>query len=589
MRVEIQGRPTDAATAWSRLGDSDFLNREVGGGRVEMALQPNAGGAPRIVGTMGGPLGFPLHFEETHNGWVRHRWFRQERSFQRSPIAESRFELTLEPSDTGVIPTIRLDLEPSARVFAPVLSARTEACRVKWQAVLDALPAGGTIAPALERTLDGHTRGALDRWSKTSNAPIVEAVVDLLRHERDTELRQLRAFSVADRYGLDPEQTLVSMMRAVPAGVLELYWSVRCRRCRGEVASTHTLSDLTEHVDCPSCRISVATDLGDTVELLFAPHPAIVPRVNERFCTLFPSGAPALYATLPMEPRSSVEVAVELVAGSSFAFGPGGDAPDLEIDVEAGGDSAVRWESGVSGRRTVAPGTVTLSAYNATDVRQRVLLADAASNRMVAPASLVSMMPEFRREFGVQVLARNVRIGARAVTLLFTDLSGSTAMYRQIGDAVAYALVRDHFALLQGVIEGHGGVLVKTIGDAVMASFSTPSAALAAALAMRTAFDEWIAAHPVAPRPRLNVGIHLGPALAVHSDTAGMDWFGSTVNLAARAQSAAKDGALVLTGAVIEDPVVEAKIAALGLALEGFDTELKGLGMQRLWRLGAAT
>ena len=56
------------------------------------------------------------------------------------------------------------------------------------------------------------------------------------------------------------------------------------------------------------------------------------------------------------------------------------------------------------------------------------------------------------------------------VVLLFTDLKGSTSMYEALGDGAAYNLVRDHFDYLTNLIERHGGVLVKTIGDAVMAA-----------------------------------------------------------------------------------------------------------------------
>ena len=64
------------------------------------------------------------------------------------------------------------------------------------------------------------------------------------------------------------------------------------------------------------------------------------------------------------------------------------------------------------------------------------------------------------------------------VTLLFTDLKGSTAMYERLGDLNAYALVREHFALLGAAVQEHSGAIVKTIGDAVMAVFSRPTDAL---------------------------------------------------------------------------------------------------------------
>ena len=54
-----------------------------------------------------------------------------------------------------------------------------------------------------------------------------------------------------------------------------------------------------------------------------------------------------------------------------------------------------------------------------------------------------------------------------------------------MGDAAAYNIVREHFALLAGIVRDHDGAVVKTIGDAVIASFSDPAEAVKAALAMQ--------------------------------------------------------------------------------------------------------
>ena len=72
-----------------------------------------------------------------------------------------------------------------------------------------------------------------------------------------------------------------------------------------------------------------------------------------------------------------------------------------------------------------------------------------------------------------------------SITFLFTDLKGSTELYARVGDLVAYELVRKHFHLLNAIVAAEGGAVVKTIGDAVMATFPTPDRALAAALRMR--------------------------------------------------------------------------------------------------------
>ena len=61
-----------------------------------------------------------------------------------------------------------------------------------------------------------------------------------------------------------------------------------------------------------------------------------------------------------------------------------------------------------------------------------------------------------------------------SLTFLFTDLKGSTELYERVGDLVAYDLVRAHFRILHQIVASEGGAVVKTIGDAVMATFRRP-------------------------------------------------------------------------------------------------------------------
>ena len=86
----------------------------------------------------------------------------------------------------------------------------------------------------------------------------------------------------------------------------------------------------------------------------------------------------------------------------------------------------------------------------------------------------------FRRLFRSERVDEREGLGIRHVTFLFTDLKGSTALYERLGDLNAYALVREHFALLELAAQQHSGAIVKTIGDAVMAVFSRPVLALRA-------------------------------------------------------------------------------------------------------------
>ena len=93
----------------------------------------------------------------------------------------------------------------------------------------------------------------------------------------------------------------------------------------------------------------------------------------------------------------------------------------------------------------------------------------------------------FRDLYRTDTLDVDQRLKITSLTFLFTDLRGSTELYERVGDLVAFDLVQAHFQVLNEIVAAEAGAVVKTIGDAVMATFPTPDRAIAAALRMRDA------------------------------------------------------------------------------------------------------
>ncbi len=89
-------------------------------------------------------------------------------------------------------------------------------------------------------------------------------------------------------------------------------------------------------------------------------------------------------------------------------------------------------------------------------------------------------VPLFREIFETETLSLRESLHISQVCIMFTDVKGSTALYERLGDSAAYALIRDHFDVLFRRVEDNGGVIVKTIGDSVMASFKRPADGIAA-------------------------------------------------------------------------------------------------------------
>ena len=172
------------------------------------------------------------------------------------------------------------------------------------------------------------------------------------------------------------------------------------------------------------------------------------------------------------------------------------------------------------------------------------------------------------------------------VTLMFTDLAGSTALYERIGDGRAYHLVRDHFAFLADAVRRHDGTLVKTIGDAVMAAFSDPAEAVAGALQVQAKVHDFNAALG-ADAITIKIGLHGGPCIAVTMNE-HLDYFGSTVNTAARLQGESHGGDVVLSERLATDPGVAALLGNRPMSME--QARLKGLAQPVPFRrIAAAT
>jgi class 3 adenylate cyclase len=165
------------------------------------------------------------------------------------------------------------------------------------------------------------------------------------------------------------------------------------------------------------------------------------------------------------------------------------------------------------------------------------------------------------------------RLKITSLTFLFTDLKGSTELYERVGDLVAYDLVNAHFRILHEVVAGEAGAVVKTIGDAVMATFPTPDRALAAALRMRDALRDLDA------DLMLKIGIHEGPCLAVMLNER-QDYFGQTVNIASRVQNLAASRSIFATGQVLAHGPASKLLETNGITPVAQERVLRGISNQ---------
>lgn len=189
------------------------------------------------------------------------------------------------------------------------------------------------------------------------------------------------------------------------------------------------------------------------------------------------------------------------------------------------------------------------------------------------------LVPSFRRLFAAEAPAENESLRIKRVTIFFSDLQSSTAIYSEFGDPKAYRIVRSHFDVLRQVIESNRGVIIKTIGDSVMATFATESEAVQAGLEAQKALTD--NAQMIGDELVLKVGIHAGTCLAVNLNER-LDFFGAAVNTAARLLGVSQGGDLVISEEIYQ--IVE-KTNPNWKIIGTAETQFKGLANPlKVWR-----
>jgi len=229
------------------------------------------------------------------------------------------------------------------------------------------------------------------------------------------------------------------------------------------------------------------------------------------------------------------------------------------------------------------PGPLRLSFENRTDIRVLPGLWIAADKlqqllgrrKPFLTAKRLLTNQVFRDIYGTDTIDVDQRLKITSLTFLFTDLRGSTELYERVGDLAAFDLVRAHFRVLNEIVAAEGGAVVKTSGDAVMATFPTPDRAVAAALRMREAMRA-LSDGRSREYPMLKIGIHEGPCLAVVLDNR-QDYFGRTVNIAARVQALADTRSILATRSVVTHPKASSLLESSGLKPLAHQRALRGV------------
>ena len=429
---------------------------------------------------------------------------------------------------------------------------------------------------------------------------VAEAIEALVTQGSDRQLCRVNALAFAERNGLDEERAIAGLLHAASIGIFDISWNVLCPGCGGVLDANTSLKTVqSDTYTCSLCAAGYEPTLDEMVEVTFTVNPRVrhIEAHNphelspfEYFRQIYWGSGIELpeedyeariddfvLEALELPPGEKAVISLQLPAEFIIVFEPVTHAAQF-IDVKGEPTKERRTLSLVFDRGhrhdealTLQPGPLRIQVENHTDVRTlpSVCIANDALHdilgrrRPFLTAKRLLTNQTFRDVYGTDTLDIDQRLKIISLTFLFTDLKGSTSLYERVGDLVAYDLVRAHFQVVNRIVAAEAGAVVKTIGDAVMATFPTPDRAMSAAIRMREAMQQ-LSDERKRDDLALKIGIHEGPCLAVMLNDR-QDYFGQTVNIASRVQGLAESRSIFASGTVVDNPSTTALLKASGL------------------------
>jgi class 3 adenylate cyclase len=595
---EFQATPEQL---WPFVADTNRFNRdtkvpplEIEGGQKRM---PNARRHVRLS-----IYGLPVEWEEQPFEWVKPLRFGVERVYSKGPMARMRVLAELTPTDGGGTKlTYKLWATPRnmiGRVAIPLqirfMTAPRFRSAFKQYAELATVTAqrpvlaGTTTSYDLDQqrvsALKHKLTGSFEKERSESGLQIANRLFDFIQTADDFAVARIRPYQLADDWQEDRRAVLEVCLLATRAGILDLQWDVLCPLCRGARVSESSLKDISSGVHCDTCRIDFTATFDRYVELTFRPNAALRRVDVTEYCIGSPELTPHVVAQQLLKPHEVRKLSLPL-EGGNYRLRTLELPGVLPVTVSPDGAQSVRvavHDAGFSDELLRIAEQCELELVNDTSAEQLLILERTAWTDQATTAAEVTALQMFRDLFSSEALRPGEQISVGTLTVLFTDLKNSTRLYREIGDATAFGRVMNHFDVLRKAITEQDGAIVKTIGDAVMAVFRRPVAAILAVCQAQKELASSSYGNPL----MLKAGIHTGPCIAVTLNDR-LDYFGSTVNLAARLEGLSNGSDVIVSRTLYDDPEFARLVEEEDLSAEAFDMSVKGFDGERfeLWRV----
>lgn len=575
---------------WALIADTNKFNHDTDVPEIEQLDTSELHNARRKLRLY--RFGIPVEWIEEPFEWIRPFRFGVVRRYASGPVAEMRVLAELTPESTGTFLSYEVWAIPknilgyaaipfqigfiSAKKFESIFRKYDTAAHQKklfFDTHFFSTPV--TFVPGGKERMSNLQQSIVKQGA---DLQIVNHLIEIISASDDLTLSRIRPYALADYWSVSRRKTLETFLIATREGLLDFRWDLLCPLCRGAKFTANSLSKIQSQVHCDSCHIDFTVNFDRSVELTFRPNSSIRKIDAAEFCIAGPQVTPhvTIQQLLPAKTERKVN---PLLEKGRYRL------RTLQLD---GGTFAVVNDEGM--REVIFSATLngwnneeiafhpkaTIVFRNETSQEQLFIFERMEWNDQAATAADVTSLQLFRDLFANEALRPGEQISVGSLAILFTDLRGSTKMYKEIGDAPAFGRVMQHFDVLKEAIANEEGAIIKTMGDAVMAVFKRPANAMRAVIEAQIALKKKsISTVPLI----LKAGIHFGPSIAVNLNDK-LDYFGSTINLAARLVDASQGNDILISRNVFNDPEVKELLRKQSCTTQELFINLKGFGAE---------
>lgn len=519
LSINVQLTPSEL---WPLIADTSSLNKQLGFNAMSFEYENG-----KKIGRSKIWI-FDSVWEEVPWSWSYEKHIKNSRLYSKGPLKEIHSQWNIRNSGNGSLLRIQFQGVASRKFLNPLITVMFKVLGQKLQDHFSSL-SGHRESGKVANVLPENWQRRMD----SINANVKESMENLLLYGANVDLNRIQPKKFAREHRLNSRNVINSFLTLSKQPVFRLYFDLMCPHCRAPSHKLESLGEIPTLAECAACNTKFNSDKEDAVEVVFRPHENFLKLDEVLYCSAEPAQQQKILLKANLKPADQITF----------------DCPDGITDLVLHLDEKDKRTSHPIGILTVKseillssiPQSAGKSMSFKNDTEETMSLSlelDTESHDSLRIGEVLSYS-EFVNYFGKQSLAPQVAVSLGQQAILFSDIVGSSEMYRAMGDTTAFEKVKIHFEKSFELVRHHKGQVVKTLGDSVMAAFPWTADAIRCAIAMQDWFES------EKSELKIRISMNSGNCLAI-TLTNGIDYFGDTVNLAAKLQSEAGSGEIIL-------------------------------------------